>query len=112
MASGVGLVARRAVQQDADVAALASDLARDVPGETHVQLFVTPAGTHGFGRHYDFEDVFIVQTPGAKDCYFRANTVDRDASTLRVALLRQRRDARGRTALIPGDVPSALPITR
>lgn len=77
MTRGAGLVVRRAERQDAALAALADDLARDLPGETHVQLFVTPAGTHGFGWHYDFEEVFIVQTAGVKDYYFRANTVDR-----------------------------------
>lgn len=77
LARGVGFVVRRAECQDAGLAALAGAFARDLPGETHVQLFVTPAGTHGFGWHYDFEEVFIVQTAGAKDYYFRENTVDR-----------------------------------
>lgn len=44
-------------------------------GDAQVQLFVTPGGTHGFGWHYDDEDVFIAQTAGIKDYYFRANTV-------------------------------------
>lgn len=78
MARGLGFVVRRAERQDDGLAALAAALARDLPGETHVQLFVTPAGTHGFGWHYDFEEVFIVQTAGAKDYYFRENTVDRE----------------------------------
>ncbi len=30
-----------------------------------------------FGWHYDFEDVFIAQTLGTKDYYFRDNTVGR-----------------------------------
>jgi 50S ribosomal protein L16 3-hydroxylase len=46
-----------------------------VGGSAHVQLFVTPGRTHGFGWHYDDEDVFILQTVGVKDYYFRANTV-------------------------------------
>lgn len=106
MASGVGLVARRAEQQDAGLAALASNLARDVPGETHVQLFVTPAGTHGFGWHYDFEDVFIVQTAGAKDYYFRANTVDRDApvgSQPDFGAVRRESSPMGTVRLVAGD---------
>lgn len=44
-------------------------------GEPRVQLFVTPGGTHGFGWHYDDEDVFISQTAGAKQYWFRSNTV-------------------------------------
>jgi 50S ribosomal protein L16 3-hydroxylase len=43
----------------------------------HIQLFVTPAGTHSFGWHYDFEDVFIVQATGVKEYFLRDNTVER-----------------------------------
>ena len=74
---GVGLVIRRAEQVDPGLARLAASLTQDLPGEVHVQLFVTPAGTHGFGWHYDDEDVFIVQTEGSKDYFFRDNTVER-----------------------------------
>lgn len=74
----VGVVIRRGEQYDPGLGGLAQAFARDLPGEVHLQLFVTAAGTHGFGWHYDFEDVFIVQTAGVKDYYFRENTVDRD----------------------------------
>ena len=67
---GVGLVIRRAELIDAGLARLAASMTRVIPGEAHVQLFVTPAGTHGFGWHYDDEDVFIVQTEGSKDYFF------------------------------------------
>jgi 50S ribosomal protein L16 3-hydroxylase len=73
---GVGLVIRRAQQLDAGLARLAASLTQNIPGEVHVQLFVTPAGTHSFGWHYDEEDVFIVQTEGSKDYFFRDNTVE------------------------------------
>ena len=59
---GIGLVIRHAEQIDAGLARLAASLTQKIPGEVHVQLFVTPAGTHSFGWHYDDEDVFIVQT--------------------------------------------------
>jgi len=72
---GVGLVIRRAERQEAGLAELAASFARDLPGEVHIQLFITPAGTYSFGWHYDFEDVFIAQTAGVKEYYFRANTV-------------------------------------
>ena len=75
---GLGLVIRRAEQVDAGLARLAALFTQDIPGEVHIQLFVTPAGTHGFGWHYDDEDVFIVQTEGSKDYFFRDNTVERD----------------------------------
>ena len=74
----VGVVIRRGERYDAGLGAFAAAIARDLPGEVHLQLFVTAADSHGFGWHYDFEDVFIVQTAGVKDYYFRANTVDRD----------------------------------
>jgi 50S ribosomal protein L16 3-hydroxylase len=73
---GVGLVIRRAQQLDAGLARLAASLTQNIPGEVHVQLFVTPGGTHSFGWHYDDEDVFIVQTEGSKDYFFRENTVE------------------------------------
>lgn len=75
---GIGLVIRRAERHDATLAALGRELERDLPGRVHVQLFVTAGGTHGFGWHYDAEEVFIVQTEGRKDYYFRRNTFDPD----------------------------------
>lgn len=77
MRRGVGLVLRRGERHDQGLAQFAASLARDLPGRVHVQLFVTPGGTHGFGWHWDHEDVFIAQTAGVKDYYFRDNTVDR-----------------------------------
>jgi 50S ribosomal protein L16 3-hydroxylase len=78
LTSGVGLVIRHAEKLDAGVAGLAASVTQQLPGEVHVQLIVTPAGTYGFGWHYDDEDVFIVQTEGSKDYFFRNNTVDRE----------------------------------
>jgi 50S ribosomal protein L16 3-hydroxylase len=74
MAEGLGFVIRRGERHDPGLAQLARDFARDLPGEVHLQLFVTPGGTQGFGWHWDFEEVFIAQT---EDYYFRDNTVDR-----------------------------------
>jgi 50S ribosomal protein L16 3-hydroxylase len=78
LTSGAGLVIRRAEKLDAGVAGLAASVTQHIPGEVHVQLIVTPAGTYGFGWHYDDEDVFIVQTEGSKDYCFRENTVERE----------------------------------
>jgi 50S ribosomal protein L16 3-hydroxylase len=75
---GVGLVIRRAEKLDDGVAGLAASVTQHIPGDVHVQLIVTPAGTYGFGWHYDDEDVFIVQTEGSKDYFFRDNTVERE----------------------------------
>ena len=79
METGVSVVVRAAEQNDPGLARLAERFERVLPGEVHVQLYATPAGTNSYGWHYDFEDVFIAQTAGVKDYYFRANTVALDA---------------------------------
>lgn len=106
LAGGVGLVVRHAEQIDAGLARLARSFAQSIPGEVHMQLFVTPAGTHGFGWHYDDEDVFIVQTAGAKDYFFRDNTVECERPTGSApdfAKFRNETSATGTARLIAGD---------
>lgn len=78
MQTGVSVVVRAAAKHDPGLARLAERFEGVLPGEVHVQLYATPAGTNSFGWHFDFEDVFIAQTAGVKDYYFRANTVARD----------------------------------
>jgi len=73
--SGVSTVVRSAERHDPALGALVSALGAAAGGEAHGQLYATPAATNSYGWHYDFEDVFIVQTAGIKDYYFRANTV-------------------------------------
>ncbi len=106
MARGIGLAIRRGEQHDEGLAEFAASLVRDLPGRVHVQLFVTPGGTHGFGWHYDHEDVFIAQTAGVKDYYFRDNTVDRH-TPLGVqpdfTLFTRERSQLATARLIPGD---------
>jgi 50S ribosomal protein L16 3-hydroxylase len=75
MAQRHGVVIRKAEQHHPPLADLARSFARDLPGEVHVQLYVTPAGTQTFGWHYDDEEVFIAQTAGTKDYYLRENTI-------------------------------------
>lgn len=74
LSAGASLVVRRAARYDQGLAALAERFREDLPGEVDLHVFVTPPHTHGFGWHYDTEEVFIVQTAGTKDYYFRANT--------------------------------------
>jgi 50S ribosomal protein L16 3-hydroxylase len=76
---GIGLALRHTQRCHPRLAAIATDLSSHLDRPAQVQIFVTPGGTHGFGWHYDIEDVFIVQTAGVKDYYFRANTVEPDA---------------------------------
>lgn len=71
----LGVVVRQAERHDEGFAELARSFAGDVPGEVHIQLYVTPGGTRTFGWHFDSEEVFIVQVEGSKDYYMRANTV-------------------------------------
>lgn len=44
-------------------------------GPVNVHLYVTPPGRRGLEWHYDAEDVFILQTAGAKEYLLRKNTV-------------------------------------
>ena len=74
-AGGVGIVVRHPERQCSATRWLANTLGDDIPGEQRVLLFATPAASHGFSWHYDPEDVFIVQTAGDKEYYFRQNTV-------------------------------------
>lgn len=77
MAAGVSVVVRGGERHDPGLAALARSFEEVIAGEVHVQLYATPAGTHSYGWHYDFEDVFIAQTRGVKEYYFRQNTAAR-----------------------------------
>jgi hypothetical protein len=102
---GIGLVIRHAHSHDATLAELGLDIARAIPGEAHIQLFVTPGGTHGFGWHYDTEEVFIIQTDGAKDYFFRSNTVEPDLaeSSSNFSRFREETSPIGTARLIRGD---------
>jgi len=73
---GIGVVLRHAHLLHAPLRALCESFACELPGEQRVLVFATPRATHGFGWHYDPEEVFIVQTAGQKQYYFRQNTVD------------------------------------
>lgn len=74
--AGAGVALRNPAPCGPGLLEISRALARDVPGDQRVIVFATPKATHGFGWHYDAEDVFIVQTAGDKEYFFRANTVD------------------------------------
>lgn len=76
-APGISTVVRASERHDPALAALARSFAEALGAQVHVQLYATPAGTNSYGWHYDFEDVFIAQSLGIKDYYFRDNTVAR-----------------------------------
>ncbi len=76
---GIGLCIRHSERHHPYLKRVASEIEAAFPGATaQVQLFVTPAETHGFTWHFDDEDVFIAQTNGKKEYLFRENTVAAD----------------------------------
>ena len=75
MVAGVSVVVRAAEAHDPGLAALAQSFEQVLPGEVHVQLHITPAGTNSYGWSYGLEDVFVAQAVGVRDYHFRANTV-------------------------------------
>jgi 50S ribosomal protein L16 3-hydroxylase len=107
MRRGVSVVVRASEQHDPGLAALAAAFGEALPGgEVHIQLYATPGGTNAYGWHYDFEDVFIAQTAGAKDYYFRDNTVARETELgdrLDFTCVRAERSPIYSTRLLAGD---------
>lgn len=73
---GYTLVIRHVERHDPRLKALAEGFAADFRGVVNIHLYCTPGEQHGFGWHYDAEDVFIVQTSGRKDYALRKNTVN------------------------------------
>ena len=73
---GYTVLVRHAERCHAEVAELAADFARDFCSAVDVHIYCTPANQHGFGWHYDAEDVFILQAAGCKEYSLRKNTVN------------------------------------
>jgi hypothetical protein len=106
LGQGLGIVIRRSEHNSAVFANVKRSFAEELAGEVQVQLYATPAGTQTFGWHYDFEDVFVVQTVGVKDYYFRDNTVARDVartSQLDFSAIRNETSTLYSARLIAGD---------
>jgi hypothetical protein len=73
---GHTLFIRHAERRHAGLAELAAAFECTFRGPVNVHVFVTPAAQSGFSWHYDAEDVFIIQTQGAKEYSLRKNTVN------------------------------------
>jgi ribosomal protein L16 Arg81 hydroxylase len=73
---GYTLLVRHAERLNPRLAELAKSFERDLAAPVNVHMYCTPAGEHGFGWHYDAEEVFIVQTTGRKEYLLRKNTVN------------------------------------
>jgi 50S ribosomal protein L16 3-hydroxylase len=103
---GVSVVVRGSERHDLGLAGLAESFERSLPGEVHVQLYATPGGSNSYGWHYDFEDVFIAQTAGIKDYFFRENTTARHTALgelLDFSAVRRERTPIFSSRLEPGD---------
>ena len=73
---GYTLLVRHAERHVPEIAALARSFQSRFLAAVDVHLYCTPAEEHGFGWHYDAEDVFILQTLGEKEYSLRKNTVN------------------------------------
>lgn len=74
-AEGYTILVRHAERHNERLQKLAAAFERDFAAPVDVHLYVTPPGKHGFGWHYDAEDVFVLQTAGRKEYSLRKNTV-------------------------------------
>lgn len=72
---GCTLLLRYAERSHAGLKALADDFAQGFNTPVDIQAYCTPAGEQAFLWHYDVEEVFVVQTLGAKAYEIRPNTV-------------------------------------
>jgi 50S ribosomal protein L16 3-hydroxylase len=75
-AEGHTITVRHAEKSDPELARLAREFHDDFLAPVNIHLYHTPAGEHGFGWHYDVEDVFILQSQGVKTYSLRKNTVN------------------------------------
>lgn len=103
---GISTVIRFAERHDRELCSFAAAFGAVLPGNVHIQLYATPAGTHSYGWHYDFEDVFIAQTLGTKDYYMRDNTIAIDmkiGKKLDFSCLRQETSKMMKARLCAGD---------
>lgn len=73
---GYTVLVRHAERCHPRLAELAAGFERDFTAAIDIHLYCTPANQHGFGWHYDAEDVFILQTCGSKEYSLRKNTVN------------------------------------
>ena len=72
---GYTVLVRHAERHDSGIAELGRSFHEDFNAPVDIHIYCTPAAHHGFGWHYDAEDVFILQTNGVKQYSLRKNTV-------------------------------------
>ena len=72
---GHTLLVRHAERHQPAIAELGQSFYEDFYAPIDIHVYCTPGTQHGFGWHYDAEDVFILQTEGVKQYLLRKNTV-------------------------------------
>jgi ribosomal protein L16 Arg81 hydroxylase len=75
-AEGYTITLRGAERHDPSLGRLAREFQEDFRAPVNIHVTCTPSGGHGFGWHYDVEDVFILQAGGIKEYSLRKNTVN------------------------------------
>ena len=110
---GIGIVVRDAQHRSPALRALCESFALELPGRQRLFLFATPKHRHGFGWHYDAEDVFILQTAGEKQYLMRENTIDRPRPGVQpdFTCIRRETSPLMSCTLLPGDwlyLPSGM----
>ncbi|KHD87356.1 MAG: hypothetical protein OM95_14730 [Bdellovibrio sp. ArHS] len=104
---GRTVLVRHAEQAHPVFAAIARDFYRLFKAPIDVQLYCTPEGQEGFDWHYDYEDVFVIQSHGEKEFRLRKNSVNPGASLRKESqaedLRKETNRAEIRCYLKPGD---------
>jgi ribosomal protein L16 Arg81 hydroxylase len=73
---GYTILVRHAESHHGRLKELAAAFEDDFHAPANIHIYATPSGRHGFSWHYDAEEVFILQTSGAKEYSLRKNTVN------------------------------------
>ncbi|WP_413293653.1 JmjC domain-containing protein [Bdellovibrio sp. HCB185ZH] len=71
---GKTLVIPHAENAHSTFAALAHQFTQYYPRPVDVELYLTPEGNEGLDWHYDYEDVFVLQSSGVKEFILRKNS--------------------------------------
>jgi ribosomal protein L16 Arg81 hydroxylase len=73
-ADGRTVLVRHSERHSKELAEIAAAFKTELGGDIDIQLYFTPAGEEGFNWHYDAEDVFVIQSFGAKEFRLLKNT--------------------------------------
>ncbi|MEV7594023.1 cupin domain-containing protein [Streptomyces sp. NPDC089922] len=103
LAQGATLVLQGLQELTGPLAAFGRRLGHDLGRPVNVNAYLTPAGSQGFGDHYDTQDSFIVQIHGTKQWTLKDPVVTQPLSH-ETGRTPPRDDGTGRTlTLEPGD---------